>query len=300
MNIRRTNILFLVIIICYIGGSYLLSMYPNPISQDVAASLIASQVLIILPALNYYAVGHRKNPGFLRTGKVHISTLLMTILYTALCIPLVTLLNAISMMFVENEFTGINNEILEKPFWLIFLIMAVLGPFCEEFVFRGMIFQGYRRGGNTFLAVLMSSLLFGLMHLNFNQAPYAFAIGIMLALLMEATDNFLTSFFMHLLFNANSVCLMYLGGSMAEEAAGIMNYRSEEWIFAVSLYLVLALAATPLAFCVLAWIAKREGRVTQMKQIWSGRQIGIRKYFSLLFVVVVSVCLAFMIWRMLQ
>ena len=57
-------------------------------------------------------------------------------------------------------------------------MMALFGPFCEEFCFRGVVYRGYLKSGNVTGAVLLSSLLFGLMHMNFNQAPYAFALAL--------------------------------------------------------------------------------------------------------------------------
>ena len=105
----------------------------------------------------------------------------MIILYTFLMGPLTTLLNAISMLFVDNAVVSISGGVLNLPFLLTFFLMAVFGPVCEELCFRGVVYRGYLKSGNVVGAVLLSSLLFGLMHMNFNQAPYAFAIGVSMA-----------------------------------------------------------------------------------------------------------------------
>ncbi|MDL2302354.1 CPBP family intramembrane metalloprotease [Lachnospiraceae bacterium OttesenSCG-928-D06] len=319
MNNRKTNILFLIILTCYVGGSIWISFYSDLFSGNYAVLLLVSQALVFVPAFICYLIfrGATKRKqrqlqeeevsrmpatakmGILKIKKVRISTLFMSVLYMVLCMPIVTLVNGISMMFTDNKVADISPYVTQLPFLLIFLIMAVIGPFNEEFVFRGMIFQGYRRQGNVFMAIIMSSLLFGFMHLNFNQASYAFVLGIFMALLVEATNNYLVSFLMHLLFNANSVCLMYLTASLPLNTMNLQGspyYASLEWAYALSVYVYFAVIATPIAFCVLAWIAKNEGRTERMKRIWPSRKIKLKHYLTPLFLVVVILCIGLTIW----
>lgn len=56
---------------------------------------------------------------------------------------------------------------------------AVLPALFEEFAYRGVIMQSLRRYGDWF-AILMSSFLFGLMHGNLVQVPFAFMVGVLL------------------------------------------------------------------------------------------------------------------------
>ena len=63
--------------------------------------------------------------------------------------------------------------------------VGILAPVCEEVVFRGAIFGGMKKEGNIFKAVMVSGLLFGLLHMNINQASYAFVIGILLMFILS-------------------------------------------------------------------------------------------------------------------
>ena len=68
---------------------------------------------------------------------------------------------------------------LATSFWGV-LYIVVIGPICEELVFRGAVMRKLERYGANF-AIIVSSLLFGLYHLILFQAVYAFFIGIILA-----------------------------------------------------------------------------------------------------------------------
>ena len=59
------------------------------------------------------------------------------------------------------------------------VIFAVLPAFLEEMVFRGYVLQALRPHGDG-MAIVVSALLFGLMHGNVLQIPFAFLIGLVL------------------------------------------------------------------------------------------------------------------------
>ena len=61
----------------------------------------------------------------------------------------------------------------------MFLYSALFTPVVEEFIFRGAILKSLEPFGKWF-ALLTSSLLFGLMHSNFAQIPFAIGAGLIL------------------------------------------------------------------------------------------------------------------------
>ena len=64
-------------------------------------------------------------------------------------------------------------------FLLSLLSTAVVPSLVEEFACRGIILGALRKYGDGF-AVLVSAILFGLMHGNFDQMPFAFMVGLVL------------------------------------------------------------------------------------------------------------------------
>ena len=122
-------------------------------------------------------------------------------------------------------------------------------------------------------ALLLSSMIFALMHMNFNQAAYAFAIGVAMVLLVEATGSIWSSILVHVTFNSQQVCLMYLvdyGEQQLQEAQEALT--TDMMILAISVYLVIVAVTTSLAGCVLAWIAKNEKREDNLRAIWKTRK----------------------------
>ncbi len=87
---------------------------------------------------------------------------------------------------------------------LYFIQLSILAPLCEEFVFRGLILQNLRKYGN-FFAVLMSSLMFGIIHGNLSQTPFAFIVGIALAVIVIETGSIWVSVLIHCLINSISL-----------------------------------------------------------------------------------------------
>lgn len=99
------------------------------------------------------------------------------------------------------------------------LVMAVLPALLEEMIYRGYILRTLRPYGNVF-AVIVSSMLFSLMHGNLRQIPFAFIVGLVLGFLYVLTDNIWMSVTVHFANNAISVLMEYLGFSLSDTAVG--------------------------------------------------------------------------------
>lgn len=303
MNSKKVNWLFLTVIIAHLVVSLLLSFTPLGIyvGQSIAINLILAQMIVWVPAV-IFLIATRTNPlKFCRFRCVKPTTLLMTVLFTMLCSPIVTLANAVSLLFVENTIAGMSGELMELSFGTMFFLMAIHAPFFEEFVCRGVFYQGYKRQGNAFKAMLLGALLFALIHLNFNQAAYAFVAGIMLILMMEATDSIWPSFLIHFCINGFSAVATF-GLSlmeddmtqMLEEAAATTITATEDMLMVMSLYFLLAVICTPLAGCVLVWIAGNEGRKNALKELFASRKRK-EKLITLPLIIAIVICLVFMV-----
>lgn len=62
----------------------------------------------------------------------------------------------------------------------MFLYVSLFGPVAEELVYRGFVLRRLERYGRVF-AIIVSSVLFGVMHANFTQGVFAFYVGVILA-----------------------------------------------------------------------------------------------------------------------
>lgn len=305
MNTKKANWLFLIIVVSHAGLS-LLAAYTHlldAVLANMALNIFVSEVMIWLPTVLFLLITRTNPVSFCRLKKVHVSTVLMTVLFTLLLEPLITVVNAVSMLFVDNTVASMSGQIINLPLWAMFLGIAVYAPFAEELTFRGVIYQGYRQQENRWKAMLLSSLLFGLMHMNLNQAGYAFVMGIALALLVEATDSMLPAFIAHFCVNGLSTVMMFALDSMTTEEMEALidtaesSLGGQELLLAICVYLVIATVCTPLAGCVLAWIAGREGHKEDLRQIWRSRRIKGSGMMSIPLALGILVCVAIIVWQ---
>ena len=80
---------------------------------------------------------------------------------------------------------------------LLYVVQGALVPaLLEEFVFRGVILQPLRRFGDWF-AIFTSALLFGLMHGNMTQVPFAIIAGVALGYCATVTGSLWVSVAIH-------------------------------------------------------------------------------------------------------
>lgn len=95
-----------------------------------------------------------------------------------------------------------------SAFLIAIFASAVLPAFCEEFANRGMLLSGLKELGLK-KAIIISGLIFGLMHLNIGQFGYAFLIGMFFAFVFFATGSIWPSIIIHFMNNAVSEYLTF-------------------------------------------------------------------------------------------
>lgn len=89
----------------------------------------------------------------------------------------------------------------------IFLIIfpVILAPIYEEFFFRGYVYKKLRRKMNWKLALIISSIFFGVIHIDIYQMIYGSVIGIMLGFLYEKSQSLRLPIIAHMVNNLLSV-----------------------------------------------------------------------------------------------
>lgn len=84
---------------------------------------------------------------------------------------------------------------------LMLIYSVLLGPVCEELIFRGVTMRLFRRAVPFWAANLMQAILFGVFHMNWIQGIYAFALGLVLGIICEKGGSIYCSILFHILFN---------------------------------------------------------------------------------------------------
>lgn len=304
MNAKKANWTFLAIILFNAAAMVILAIFAGKIKLSMIPALLVSQGIVLVPVLLSLIVTRTRLKGFIPCKKIKFTSVLMIIAVTYLSMPLISVTNLISMLFVENEannlmagFEGIS------PFLLV-LIVGILGPMNEEFIFRGVLYHGYRQSGRIIGAVVLSSVLFGMMHLNFNQMAYAIVVGIIGVLLIECTGSIFASMIFHATINTTSMLAAFAQGAIGKDSADIQNATEamsnltykETLCIGISVYMVIALIATALAGCLLYVIARNEKRTAHMEALGEICKIKKKeKLFSVPLWIAMGLCMAYMI-----
>ena len=304
MNPKKVNWLFLTTLL--VEAAVMAFMYLcSDISLGIIESLLLSQLIVLVPAV-LFLFGTRTDPGrLIAHNRPKFTTTLLVVVFTFLCMPAIIAVNAFSMLFVDNEVAGLQSYMLSVPWWQILLMVGIIGPVSEEFVFRGVIYHGYKTSQRFVGSMLLSALLFGLTHLNFNQMSYAVLVGIVSVLLLEGSGSIFYSMLFHICINTTNVVQM-----LVQKAQGTIMSQEESMAYieqtmhmpykqalavSVSVYAVIAAGAAALAGCLLYLIVKKENRVQHMLQLLHGNTGEKRtNLISVPLVISVVLCLLYM------
>lgn len=130
------------------------------------------------------------------------------------------------------------------------LSMTIIGPVLEEMLFRGGI-EGWmlRSGKSPAMAIVISALIFGLIHMNPVQIPFAFVLGLLFGWLYYRTGSLLPAILGHILNNSLAVVMNNAyGDATTNDVLG----------GAANTYILLGVSIV-LALLLFLWLNKRLG-----------------------------------------
>ena len=157
-----------------------------------------------------------------------------------LSIPLIVA----GMLFINlcSEFLGLP-DLMQDTFRAMsrnvfgIISIAIMAPLVEELLFRGAI-QGYmlRKEMKPLHAILIASAIFGIVHMNPIQIPFAFAIGLIFGWLYYRTGSVVPGIIGH--FINNSIACLQMATLTEEE----FNTTTIEWLGVGPTYALFALS----------------------------------------------------------
>lgn len=285
---KRAGLFFFILLLIELPVSFAIGIVQDQFDAQYATliSVLMTQGYLLLAALLYIKVTHKKFGTDLQVKRYKISSFFLSLLLLMVASPMASWLNVLSQLFAKNETSGAIYDITQNvPMWLAVLIIGCLPGFVEETIYRGILFSAFRKR-SVLTGVIISGLSFGLMHMNFNQILYAIYLGIVFALLVEATGSLVSTMILHMLFNALNTSYLYLLpkiyeilGSVSSEYA---NFDIEAELAKTpergTLYIMLE-ALAPMAaigvvlmILILKAIAKINGREFSWKYLCSRRE----------------------------
>ena len=100
---------------------------------------------------------------------------------------------------------------IAAPVWkigILGLLVVLIGPLFEEILFRGWLYGGLRKKWGEAWALIVSSLLFALIHGDAPALPALFVLGLIFAWVYRRSGSLWTSFLVHAMWNATTFSLL--------------------------------------------------------------------------------------------
>jgi len=114
----------------------------------------------------------------------------------------------------KSELQPVLTFLLETPGWqgrlAVALIAIVAAPITEELIFRGCLYPILKQFGGRYSALVISSVLFALIHAHLPSLGGLFVLALCLALVFEYTGSLWAPILMHALFNGITVGIALL------------------------------------------------------------------------------------------
>lgn len=201
--------------------------------------IFISAFAAFIPSLFYFLFSGASISDTIKVKYVKLNTLIPLV---ALGLGVAMFSNTVSGIVESNfsifglqnnvTFSKATNSVLEKVLYII--AVSLVPALAEEFAFRGVVMGTLRKYGDAF-AIISSSVVFGLMHGNISQIPFAFVLGLILAFADCKTNSIVPSIIIHFLNNLYAV---------------IMDILQESYTISDKAFYIIYLAIV-LGFCIL-------------------------------------------------
>ncbi len=127
-----------------------------------------------------------------------------------------------SIDWTQEQDVGFNNIISNLDFVLTFLSLVVIAPIAEEIIFRGWLYGKMRRKMSAVPAILIVSLLFGLVHGQWNVGVVVFTMSIAMCLIRELTGTIWGGILVHMIKNGLAFYALYVNPGLFGAISGML------------------------------------------------------------------------------
>lgn len=209
---KNTTIIYLILLVCFIGVRILASYGFFSIFGDYAdiVSTVLIQIIIMFGiSVVLFKVLEKKS--FKQTfkefrfnkisGKAVGISIAIGVVVFVLNIAVSSFFSSIIHLLGYEPIKGSSTGDYSILAFIIQVItVAILPGICEETAHRGLLLKGYEKLGMK-KAILISGLLFGLMHLNIEQFFYASIIGFFLGFIGISAGSIIPCIIIHFMNN---------------------------------------------------------------------------------------------------
>ncbi len=214
----------------------------------IVDSIIQSAAYMLsfsIPAMFFYSISKKHSPKPVWTRvRLDKKFPLMLVGTIAVCLAMAYVNYLVMEFFDYSTFYDLYlpDDPLDENYKLILAVIstALVPALCEEYLFRGVILTNLMPYGKV-NAVIISSLLFGLMHQNGGQIIYTTVAGIALGLVYVRTRSLWGGMLIHFFNNLFSVFEQLLTDRLVYDKANMICTIMETVIFVVGVICIIVL-----------------------------------------------------------
>ena len=171
-----------------------------------------------------------KNPVTAQNVKQVLAVIGITI---CLSVALNNIISMSPLVSVSEEYQNASDAFYGSTIWLELLGSALITPFLEELLHRGVVYGRLRRMMGMWPAVVVSALIFAGLHFNIVQFIYAFLLGLVFALFVEKTGDLYPAVIAHIVANGIAVIRTETGFLQ-----GTVDGSVSAWLISIGLCLL--------------------------------------------------------------
>lgn len=180
----------------------------------VAAAIIYTLSAVVIIGVPWWWRRYKTTPQELGLARLPSWTDILlgpagVVIYLPLTVALVALAShVIGFDIGQKQEVGFSQLSNHTELILAFVTLVVIAPVLEEILFRGYLFGKIRARLPFWATALIVSLLFGIVHLQWNVGVDVFALSLTLCLLREVSGSIWAGVLLHML--KNSVAFYFL------------------------------------------------------------------------------------------
>lgn len=265
-----------VTLFCIIRIIASLGYFPGGKGGDVLFSaLLQLGVLFLLPlflSCKLLKCSPKKVFKDCNYDKINVNIVIISVVLGILCffinIAVSSLFNGI-LSFSGYRFiygSGGESDYSISNFFLQIFLVAVLPAIGEEFIHRGIVLQGIKHMGFK-KAILISSLLFGLIHFNIQQVSYAFVIGLVLGLVAVVSKNIFPAMIIHFVNNGIATYLDFASargwvfGDILDNLQAALRSGNSTLIFVICAIAMIVIIGL---LCLFVWLLYKQSIIRKV------------------------------------
>lgn len=120
----------------------------------------------------------------------------------------------------EAQDVGFTDLALQYEYILAFLTLVVLAPVAEELLFRGYLYGKLRRWASVWLAAVITSVVFGIVHGQWNVGLDVFVLSLVMCGLREMTGSIWAGILLHMTKNGLAFYLLFINPTLLNTIGG--------------------------------------------------------------------------------